>query len=62
MNDVNDNLTKMKLDIACKQLSKALDNETACDRYMKQSHVTNRLSKEESYTYKDIRGFEHYVR
>ena len=57
-----DNLTKFKLDLACEQLSKALGNEEACDRYVRQSHVTNRLEVEEPYMYKDLRGIEKYVR
>lgn len=54
-------LNKFKLDLLCKELSKLLDNEAACERYEHQSHVLNNVSSID-YTYKDIRGFERYVR
>lgn len=61
MENVND-LNKFKLDLLCMQLSKAIKNEEACNRYERQSHVTNQLEVHEPSKYIDIRGIERYVR
>lgn len=60
--DTQEKLNKWKLDLLCKQLKTLLDDEVACDRYEKQSHTTNRLEAQEPIKYKDIRGFDRYVR
>lgn len=61
MENVND-LNKFKLDLLCMQLSKAIKNKEACDRYERQSHVANRLKVQEPSKYIDIRGIERYMR
>lgn len=54
-------INKFKLDLLCKELSKLLDNEEACDRYERQSHVLNNMAYND-YAYKDIRGLDRYVK
>ena len=60
--ETQEKLNKWKLDLLCNELKTLLDDEVACDRYEKQSRVGNRLESQEPIKYKDIRGFDRYVR